>query len=184
MQARSITVTATAFLLTAGFAVVPALAQSSPPGAPAVPAPSSPAPASTTTTPPAGTPAPTTAVQAPRGKRAEARAEKWISDLHSRLRITAAEQPQWDALAQVMRENAMHTDQVFAQEQGNPAKATALDEMRAYAIITEAHAEDMQKLLPAFETLYNAMTPEQKLAADAVFRQYARQGLPRRAASR
>jgi hypothetical protein len=170
MQARSITVTATAFLLTAGFAVVPALAQSSPPGAPAVPAPSSPAPASTTTTPPAGTPAPTTAVQAPRGKRAEARAEKWISDLHSRLRITAAEQP--------------HTDQVFAQEQGNPAKATALDEMRAYAIITEAHAEDMQKLLPAFETLYNAMTPEQKLAADAVFRQYARQGLPRRAASR
>jgi hypothetical protein len=173
MNARSITMTATALLLTAGIGGAPAWAQSSPPATPTAPAVTTPAPTA---------PAPGAPAQTAQGRRAEAQAEKWIADLHSRLRITAAEQPQWDALAQVMRENAMHTDQVFSQELGNPAKATALDDMRAYATITEAHAEDIQKLLPAFEALYNAMSPEQKQTADNVFRQYARQSQSRRAA--
>jgi hypothetical protein len=163
MTGRSIAISAAAILMLAAPASLPAWAQANPSsGGPAVPS--------------------ATATQTAEGEQAVARAEKWINDLHARLHITSAEQRQWEAMAQVMRANALHIDQVYAAQQGNPATATALDDMRAYAAITEAHAEDIQKMLPAFEALYNAMSPDQRRTADSVFRDYARQSQMRRAA--
>jgi hypothetical protein len=104
--------------------------------------------------------------------------ENRIRDLHSRLRITGAQQPQWDAFTQVMRENAAHMQQVFAERSHLPAMS-ALDDLRSYAAIAEAHAEDMQRLVPAFQALYDALSPEQKRLADATFRQFQRgEGMP------
>ena len=115
------------------------------------------------------------------GSASSNQAEQRITQLHNQFKITPAQQSQWDAFAQAMRDDAQHMDQVFAQ-QGNPQNGSALDDMRAYAAITEAHAQDVQHLLPAFETLYNAMSPEQKRVADNVFHQYARQESRRTAA--
>jgi protein CpxP len=40
------------------------------------------------------------------GKNVEERVERRIKELHTQLRITPAEEPQWNQFAQVMRENA------------------------------------------------------------------------------
>jgi len=97
--------------------------------------------------------------------------EARIAELRKRLRITPAEQPQWDAFAQVMRENAAHMDR-FLQDPAAVAKLNAVQGMRGYAEMAQAHAEDMQRLLPAFEALYNAMSPEQQRLADQAFRNF------------
>jgi hypothetical protein len=47
------------------------------------------------------------------GKSMEERVENHIKQLHAQLRITPAEQPQWDQFAQVMRDNARDMDQAF-----------------------------------------------------------------------
>jgi hypothetical protein len=106
----------------------------------------------------------------PSEKLATTRAEARITELHAKLHITAAEQPQWDAFTAVMRENAQHAEATAAQR-GNPAGMSALDDMRAYTSMAAAHAADMQKMLPAFEALYNSMTPDQQKQADTVFRE-------------
>jgi hypothetical protein len=40
------------------------------------------------------------------------------------------------------------------------------------------HAQDMQKLVPAFQTLYDTMSDSQKKTADQVFRDDAHRGRP------
>ena len=47
------------------------------------------------------------------GKNAEERVERRITELRAQLRITPAEQQQWDQFAGVMRENARDMDQIF-----------------------------------------------------------------------
>lgn len=116
---------------------------------------------------PAAAPAP-----APLDKRAMARVEARINELHNKLRITPAQQPQWDAFTAVMRENAQHTDEAVAGRR-DPLTMTALEEMRAYTAIASTHAADMQKMLPVFEALYTSMSPEQQKLADAVFHHQA-----------
>ena len=106
-------------------------------------------------------------------RRVVARVEARIAEMHAKLHITSAQQPQWDAFTAVMRENAQHTEQVIAAR-GAANTATALDEMRGYTAMASAHATDMQKMLPVFEALYNSFSPEQQKQADAVFREQRR----------
>jgi len=104
------------------------------------------------------------------GKNAEERVEQRIKELHAQLRITAAEHPQWDQFAQVMRENARDMDEAWAQRIDHFRTMNALQNMQSYEQIAEQHAQHLQKLLPAFQNLYNAMPDQQKQLADQVFR--------------
>jgi periplasmic protein CpxP/Spy len=114
------------------------------------------------------------------GNSAEQRVEQRIRDLHAQLRITSAEQSQWEQFANVMRENARAMDQAIAQRTQQYPTMTALQNMQSYAQIASQHSEDMQKLVPAFDTLYNAMSAEQKQVADQVFRSNAEGAAQRR----
>jgi hypothetical protein len=105
--------------------------------------------------------------------RHEDRVEKRITNLHARLKITPAQEQEWNQFAQVMRDNARQMDQDYQQRSQRVQEMSALDNMQSYAKIAEAHAQDVQKLVPAFETLYNSMSAEQKHTADQVFRSYA-----------
>jgi hypothetical protein len=49
---------------------------------------------------------------------------------------------------------------------------SAVDDLRSNAGIAEARAQDMRRLVPAFETLYDAMPPEQRRLADAAFKEF------------
>jgi hypothetical protein len=111
----------------------------------------------------------TTTSAAPR-QRGPRGVERRINSLHSQLQITPAQQQVWDQFAQVMRENASGMHQAFQQRAAQFDTMTAADNMQSYAQLAQLHAADMQKLSAAFQTVYNAMSLEQKQNADEVFR--------------
>lgn len=100
------------------------------------------------------------------------RVEQHITDLHRRLGITAAEEPQWSAFAQVMRDNAKHMEQAFQARAKAGPDMNAVQDLQSYAAIAQAHADDMQRLVPAFQALYATLTPAQQKTADTVFRTF------------
>jgi periplasmic protein CpxP/Spy len=122
------------------------------------------------------TPAPSAAEASPMaghpvaGKNAEERVEGRIKELHAQLRITPAEEPQWNEFAQVMRENARDMDEAFIQRAQQFPTMNAVQNMQSYEQISEQHAQRLQKLVPAFQKLYDAMPDQQKRLADQVFR--------------
>jgi periplasmic protein CpxP/Spy len=104
------------------------------------------------------------------GKNAEERVERRIKELHGQLQITPAEEPQWNEFAQVMRENARDMDQAFVQRAQQFPTMNAVQNMQSYEQLSEDHAQRVQKLVPAFQKLYDAMPDAQKRVADQVFR--------------
>jgi periplasmic protein CpxP/Spy len=104
------------------------------------------------------------------GKSMEERVENHIKQLYAQLHITPAEQPQWDQFAQVMRENARDMDQTFMQRAQQYPTMNAMQNMQSYEKMAEAHVQHLQKLVPAFDNLYNAMPEQQKKLTDQVFR--------------
>ena len=133
----------------------------------------------TTPPPPAAEASPPVA-----GKNAEERVEGRIKELHAQLRITPAEEPQWNEFAQVMRENARDMDQAFLQRAQQFPTMDAVQNMQSYEQIAEEHAKRVQKLVPAFQKLYDAMPDQQKRLADQVFRANAEKHMQRTAQSR
>ena len=121
------------------------------------------------------TPAPAApqAEGAPAAKTAEERVERRIAELRAQLQITPAEQQQWDQFAQVMRDNAREMDQIFVQRAQQYQSMNAVQNMQSYEHLAEAHAQQLQKLVSAFEKLYNSMSDQQKQIADRVFRESA-----------
>ncbi len=95
--------------------------------------------------------------------------EARIKSLHKQLGITAAQEPQWQAFADVMRDNAKTIRALIEQREANVQTMTAIDDMNAYAAIADAHAANVKKLIPAFSALYATMSDAQKKNTDAVF---------------
>jgi periplasmic protein CpxP/Spy len=128
--------------------------------------PSASAPAGAPTAPGAtaqpGAPAPSTT--------AEQHVEARIKQLHGQLKITAAQDSQWNQFAQTMRDNARDMDEAAEQRAQQFATMSAVENMQSYEKLAEDHVQHLQKLIPAFQTLYDAMSPEQKKTADQVFR--------------
>ena len=106
--------------------------------------------------------------------------EARISELHQQLHITLAEEPQFKAYADVMRDNAQAMHALF-QQRAQDTDTSAVGRLRWYAQLTAAHAEAVGKLVPVFETLYQSLSDKQKKAADAVFAQLRQRRAPRRA---
>jgi periplasmic protein CpxP/Spy len=113
------------------------------------------------------------------GKNAEERVERRIRELHSQLQITPAEESQWNEFAQVMRENARDMDQAFMLRAQQFPRMNAVQNMQSYEQISEEHAQRVQKLLPAFQKLYDVMPDQQKRVADQVFRANSEKHLER-----
>jgi hypothetical protein len=109
-------------------------------------------------------------------------AEQRITDLHKQLKITAAEQSQWDQFAQVMRDNAKDLDAAYQQRATNFDKMNAVENMQSYAQTEQTRAQDMQKLVPAFQALYTVLSDQQKQQADELFRNQAARTTKRHAA--
>ncbi|HYL48009.1 MAG TPA: Spy/CpxP family protein refolding chaperone [Stellaceae bacterium] len=157
--------------LTGALFIVPALAQTTmpsappptPPTAPAMPAAPSAAPA-TPSTAPAAKPAPTKTSKRMSGVEAR------IKSLHARLKITAAQEPQWQPVAEAMRDNAATMEKLVSERNAKVKTMTAVDNLQTYSDIAQAHADGLKKLVSAFDPLYASMSDAQKKVADAVFR--------------
>lgn len=113
---------------------------------------------------------------AARPERGAAQVERRIAGLQRRLKVTAEEQPQWDAFAAVMRQNAAHVEALQHDRAEKVAAMNASQDMRSYAEVARAHADDLQRLAAAFDTLYAAMSPEQKATADRTFHEFQGRG--------
>jgi hypothetical protein len=141
----------------------------------------SPATQTATPPPPAAAASPMANHPVP-GKNAEERVENRIKELHAQLRITSAEEPQWNQFADVMRDNARAMDQAFRERAQSFESMNAVQNMQSYEKLAQAHAQDLEKLVPAFQKLYDVMPDQQKQLADQVFRANAEQHAQRRAA--
>jgi hypothetical protein len=91
--------------------------------------------------------------------------------MHAKLGITPAEESQWNSVAQTMRDSAVQLDTAIDNREAIVGSATALDNLKAYGEIAEAHADGVRKLATAFAPLYAAMPDDQKKVADDVFAQ-------------
>ncbi|MGO8865577.1 MAG: Spy/CpxP family protein refolding chaperone [Alphaproteobacteria bacterium] len=112
-------------------------------------------------------PAPAPAAKAaPANPRLEAR----IKSLHKALQITAAQEPQWQAVADLMRDNTKTTRALIEEREAKAKTMTAVEDLLAYEAIVDAHAAGVKKLMTAFETLYASLSDTQKKKADALFR--------------
>jgi hypothetical protein len=155
---------ATAMLLAALALPAAAFAQTTSPAAPQTP------PAGTTTPAPAMPMAHPMKMMPHTAQGAMAQVEKRIAALHSQLHITAAQQAQWDQFAQVMRDNASAFGQAMEDRAGKAKSMSAVDSLQSYAELAAMHAQNVQKLATAFQTLYGTLSDEQMKAADVAFR--------------
>jgi periplasmic protein CpxP/Spy len=114
-------------------------------------------------------PGPVLAANAPKassGDRVEARIER----MHATLKITHEQEEQWAKVAHVMRENAKSLDALTEARFKNAKTMNAVDDLKSYGEITDAHADGIKKLTPIFATLYTGMSDAQKKDADELFR--------------
>ena len=125
--------------------------------------------------------APAPAAPAPAAKMAPASptAEARIKSLHRALQITAAQEPQWQAVADVMRSNTATTRALVEERLAKLKTMTAIDDLNSYEAIVDAHAAGVKKLAAAFETLYGSLSDAQKKKADALFRHRLRASHPK-----
>ena len=96
--------------------------------------------------------------------------EQQIADLHAKLQITPAQSERWEQFAQVMRDNARGIDAAFDHRVQALPGMTAPENVKSYAAVATEHAQDVEKLVPAFQVLYDTMSDSQKRQADQVFR--------------
>jgi molecular chaperone GrpE (heat shock protein) len=103
--------------------------------------------------------------------RSDAQVEARIKQLHGELKITSAQEDDWNKMAQDMRDNAQDMATLL-QQRNTEAKShpmNAVDNLKNYEQITDAHADGLKKIVPDFETLYDSMSSAQKKTADTVF---------------
>lgn len=103
-----------------------------------------------------------------------AKVEAHIKAMRRQLHITTAQETQWNAVAQVMRDNAHAMADLREEATEQNKSMNAIEHIQSYAAITDAQAAGIHKFLPAFQALYDTMSDAQKKTADAVFQSHAR----------
>ena len=116
----------------------------------------------------AGQPA---AASTPADNSVEARVDAFIKKLHAQLHITAAEKAEWKEFTAVIRQNARRMERAFNKRMRELDTMNAVDSLKSYERLAEAHAKRLKRLVPAFEKLYAALPPKQKKLADKAFRE-------------
>jgi protein CpxP len=104
----------------------------------------------------------------------EDRAEARVKDMHARLKITPAQEDQWARITQEMRDNAKSMDALTQARIANANTMTAVEDLKSYEEIAEAHAKGIKEFIVLFEPLYSSMSDSQKKEADELFRKGGR----------
>jgi protein CpxP len=97
------------------------------------------------------------------------RVEVRIKELHSKLKITPAQEGLWDNVTRAMRDDAVKMEALIKARSENATGRNAVDDLKSYSEITQAHADGLKRFIPAFEPLYASMSDAQKKDADKLF---------------
>jgi hypothetical protein len=100
------------------------------------------------------------------------RVENRIKTLHQKLGITPDQESAWNDVAQAMRDNEANLSSTIQAKHENAANMSAVDDLASYQKIAQAHADGLQKVVSAFQGLYDNMSDDQKKNADQVFGQF------------
>lgn len=93
-----------------------------------------------------------------------------IKYLHDRLRITAAQEPLWAKVAEVMRENATTLAPFIKDRVQSAEHGSAIETLQSYEKLGQAQLDDLKKFIDAFQALYDGLSATQKKIADFIFR--------------
>jgi negative regulator of sigma E activity len=96
-----------------------------------------------------------------------------LDQLSNVLHITANQQPAWNSFAQTALSNARALDQLDNQRAEALPRMNAVENMQSYANIATLREQNLQRAVPALQTLYANLTPTQQQAADQHFRTVA-----------
>ncbi len=99
------------------------------------------------------------------------RTEARLAYVRTALKITDAQQPQWEAFANVLRKHAQRRDEFRKArlEQGKPARAAnAIERLERRQKLMTLASERMNEVLAAAKPLYASLTPEQQQIADGL----------------
>jgi periplasmic protein CpxP/Spy len=90
-----------------------------------------------------------------------------IAYLKADLKITGAQEAQFDRVAQAMRDNASARDQAMQKMRANRDQPkNAVERLEARQQFAAFHAQQSQRFLDAFKPLYASLNDDQKKAAD------------------
>lgn len=112
------------------------------------------------------------AVMEPSPAMMQQHVERRIKELHEKLKITSAQEEKWGIVAQTMRENEKTISQLITARHQNPEKMSAVDDLKSYENIAQAHVDGLKLLIPVFASLYNDMSGAQRSNADQAFSQF------------
>lgn len=94
--------------------------------------------------------------------------ERQTAELKKQLQITPNQEQQFDAFAQIMRSNAQAMDSAMQQQAQNPPK-NAVDDLKGVQQLAETQLDGLKRLVPAFQSLYDSLSDQQKKTADSIF---------------
>ena len=90
--------------------------------------------------------------------------DRQIADLKKQLKITPQQEPQFNAFAEVMRNNAQELDALM--QQAPSGQPNAVEQVKRFAQFSETQANGMKRLVPALQALYDSLSDPQKKVAD------------------
>jgi protein CpxP len=97
------------------------------------------------------------------------RVEDRIKVLYAKLKITPEQEALWENVTKIMRENAVTMEALIKERTEKTGTQNAVEDLKSYSAIAEAHADGLKKFIPAFEPLYASMSDAQKKDADTLF---------------
>ena len=89
-----------------------------------------------------------------------------IAFLKAELKITPAQEAQWQQLATAMRENASVLDHAISTAREQRGTMDAVQRLTLREQFTKVRAENDARLLAAFKPLYASLSPEQQQMAN------------------
>ena len=123
--------------------------------------------AQASSTPAPGAQAP--AAQAPRAHRnATSHVEGRIAYLKAELKITPAQEAQFDKVAQAMRTNATERQKSFEAMRGQNQTHSAVDRLETGVKLSQERMRAQERYLTAFKPLYDSLSTAQKQTADSL----------------
>ncbi len=89
-----------------------------------------------------------------------------IAFLKAELKITPAQETQWQQVATAMHENANALDQAISTARGQRGTMDAVQRLALREQFAKVRAENDARLLTAFKPLYASLSPDQQQAAN------------------
>ena len=98
-----------------------------------------------------------------------ARVEQRLTRLKAEIKVTAQQEPLWQAFAEKSKAEAGKGMQAMRERMQNDKPVSAPERMAQMQGIMKERVATMESVNEAFNRLYSALTPEQKAAADKHF---------------